>query len=152
MRGDFWTPEREAELRRIRTEHPEYSYDKIGKLMAISRNAAIGKATRLGLRSTAPVARASPGPAGEIQKPPKPNVVVMEAPPGPFLDKDGKPYNMLTAPMSVCRWPYGAFSKGDFHYCGHSAVRHGAPWCQYHRRVVFEQATKNPMKDPSRYY
>lgn len=47
-----WTPEMEADLKRLRAEG--HTFGECSKRLRVSRNACIGKATRLGLARNAP--------------------------------------------------------------------------------------------------
>lgn len=39
---------------------------------------------------------------------------------------------------NTCKWPYGDPLQGEFYFCGHGN-QEGAPYCQYHSKLAFQQ-------------
>lgn len=92
----------------------------------VTRNAVIGKAHRLGLKSRpSPVKADVPKKAAPQQKPkPKPAA---------------KPQRVTLLDLSdkICKWPHGHPGEEDFHFCGKS-VQPGFPYCPEHCAVAYQ--------------
>ena len=57
-----------------------------------------------------------------------------------------KKISLLELREDTCRWPSGDPKNGDFYFCG-CPSRHNSPYCEYHARIAYTQATK---RDPKR--
>jgi GcrA cell cycle regulator len=102
--GLFWTAERDAELQRRVANHEPYK--AIAKAMGVTKNAALGRANRLGLTNPRQPA-ASEAPARGIEFP----------------------------PHGRCLWIHGHVDAGGgVAFCGDKVHAPGAPWCEPHRQ------------------
>lgn len=104
--------------------------NELGKTLGetISRNAVIGKAHRLQLKS-----RPSPiKTKTKITKPTKPSKVK-------GLSEEAKPLpsNILMFSEHVCQWPMGDPSDSDFKFCGKKAIN-GKPYCLEHAKKAYQ--------------
>ena len=114
----------------------------------ISRNAAIGKATRMGFgghvaqpRTTRPkLCRANKrkvvnGQAAKLAPlfNREPFVPSMEELVIPIAERK----TVLTLTEKSCRWPIGDPQLEDFHFCGKEKVD-GLPYCEFHARKAFQ--------------
>lgn len=126
-----WTPERIEILRDLWSQNIRVI--EIAKTLKISRNAVIGKASRLRLPM-----RVRPGMRSTERKP---RVA------GPQLKKS-IPFKLKEVPKAIspvsladikphqCRWPIGDPKHDDFHMCGGQRVDSG-PYCQGHTEVAY---------------
>ncbi len=139
----------------------------------ITRNAVIGKAHRLGLKSRpSPVkaesSRKAP-PQAAVPKVVAPPVAAVPAPPpqaipAPSFERlpmvppmpspapvprrprvEGeKVITLLDLSDKICKWPIGHPDEEDFHFCG-SPVNPGTPYCAEHCAVAYQ--SQLPRKD-----
>ena len=135
-----WTPERVETLRTLHADGLSAS-DIAAQLGGVSRNAVIGKKSRLGLVSNQPVAiRTSP-----VKRVRKPKVSVMSyAPvwqkPSPMLcepvaiedDIPSDPVTFAELRNDQCKFPYG---DRDYTFCGKKQVY--GPYCRLHAARCF---------------
>lgn len=127
-----WTPERDAELKRLRAEG--VSVSKIGEALGVSRNAIAGRLFRLGL--TEP----SKNPIIPKPKPIRGRVAHKERP-------DASSVRMADLTKSQCRWPLWNNKDGggpDFWSCGHPVA--GGVYCAAHMAVAFRPANAPPSE------
>ncbi len=157
----MWTDERIAML----TESWESGMtasqiaEKLGE--GVSRNAVIGKAHRLGLKSrpspvkggdvaAAAAAAAAPVAATAV-------AAVVAAPPPPPAPRaatpraapKGKPAktSLLDLTEKVCKWPIGHPGDADFHFCGKGSQA-PFPYCTEHCLVAYQ--AQLPRRDRDR--
>jgi GcrA cell cycle regulator len=111
----------------------------------ITRCAVIGRISRMRQDNPDSIAyrevpQAAPKPRVRIRKPapPKPSVTA-SVPLEPLQAEDGSYCTPLTAKNGLCRYPYGP-SPAETIYCGRPST---GPWCDGHKRVVFQP--KHPM-------
>lgn len=130
-----WTPDRIAQLKKLHADG--LSFAQIArKIGGISRNAAIGKALRLGLpvRDKARDRQFSGG------RPPRaPRIVAAPIPikaPDPIGD-------LNTIDDRGCRYIADDIRKPGWRCCGHETAE-GTSWCAYHLAIV---AVKPPKKE-----
>ena len=139
-----WTTERVALLKeRI---NAGFTCGQIAREMGLSRNAVIGKATRLGLlgqrasaRTTAPsrIRRREPRP-----KPTTPQHILRALWAQPQLSCAEAPENsanrcsLLELREWHCRWPMGDPTARSFGFCGNKPL-HGLPYCPAHARIGY---------------
>lgn len=117
-----WTDERIEELKKLWAEG--LSTGEIGKRIGVSKNAVVGKAHRLGLKSRpSPIKRAKPKPKAEPAK-----VTIFD----------------LTA--HSCRWPHGDPKHDNFHFCGKQTVP-GKPYCAEHCALAYVSSSKSRGDD-----
>lgn len=115
-----WTKEREAELADLFKQG--LSAGQIGAKMHVTRNAIIGKVSRLGLSRlavVAPTVKVSPA-----AKPAAP--IVCEAVPKP------PGLSIIELNHNQCRYPFG---DHDYTFCGKICVPK-RPWCPEHNLLV----------------
>lgn len=114
----FWTPEREDTLRTyVAAGMP---YKEIGQLLGCGKNAAIGKAGRMGIDGTNPNAN----PRG-----PEPTTLLQRL---DALD--------VFPPAGRCVFPHGDPGKPDFHFCSAAAHETGASYCDEHHKLCVPNA------------
>lgn len=156
-----WTEDRVELLKKL-WAHGLSCSQIAGRLGYVSRNAVIGKVTRLGLPGRATTvrqkvrrapnafggalngkrsARAAPRPPGN------PVVRAVFAATGPVDVTPEESVIPLTERKTVatigandCRWPIGDPQRSDFHFCGKGAVP-GIPYCEHHARKAFQPPT-----------
>ncbi len=121
---DFWTPERKAELRKLWDDG--LSTREIGRRMGITKNAAIGKAHRLGLKA-------------------RPNRVRKRG--APMRPKAGKPEPMAMLAGPQCAWPIGAPGDKHFHFCETRAID-GKPYCAEHEARAHQHSPLKRISAP----
>ena len=120
-----WTEEKVQELRRL--WDAGYSASAIGKQIALSKNAVIGKAHRLGLKPRpSPIKRSVVKP---LPKPFEPVAPVAEPTPTPPMPVVAAPKERSGGPK--CLWPIGDPGDANFHFCGKPIVP-GKPYCADH--------------------
>jgi GcrA cell cycle regulator len=90
----------------------------------ITRNAVIGKAHRLGLKS-----RPSPLKAVPPQKP--------AAKPVKEKKESEEKITILTLTERICKWPIGHPGEPDFHFCGKKS-QPGQPYCAKHASMAYQ--------------
>lgn len=110
------------------------SYSQIGGELGCTRNAAIGKAKRLGLQQGKNETGGGTRRVIQTRKRVQPmsrSKVVAEEPP-PVLDDQGAAITLATVGSKQCRW-YVADSSGvDGQLCANPTPA-GKPWCDHHR-------------------
>jgi GcrA cell cycle regulator len=109
-----WTPERTAAL--IALWNEDICASEIGRRLAITKNAVIGKAFRLQLRK-----RRVPPPTPSQEQ----SVIRMER-----------------LSTGMCSWPLGENGPEGFHFCGAPTVP-GKPYCATHCRLAYVPANRS---------
>jgi GcrA cell cycle regulator len=109
-----WNPERTAAL--ITLWNEGICASEIGRRLAVTKNAVIGKAFRLQLRK-----RRQP-PAAPSQEQ---SVVRLER-----------------LSTGMCSWPLGEADRGGFHFCAAPTVP-GKPYCATHCRLAYVPANRS---------
>ena len=148
--ADWWTHEREKELRKLWAEG--HSCSTIGDKIGNTRNAVIGKVHRLGLPERAQ-------PAHPVKRPRKlafpraeKQISVSNTGSSPIptigsqlkvIESDAfKPVNgnrrilVVDLTSMMCRWPLGNPGSEDFTFCGATKCSSNDAYCQEHRRVA----------------
>jgi len=136
--GFIWTDDNIKSLREM-CANPELSFRDIGDALGCSRNAAIGKAGRLGIQSaTSRATVAAKIKEGALKSafvrrarnsfvpredPPLPPPVITEAIPLHL--------SIMELASRTCRWPYG---DGPFTYCGCETAS-DAVYCAAHMEI-----------------
>lgn len=153
-----WTDERIEMLRQLWENGLTASQiaDKLGQ--GLSRNAVIGKAHRLGLKSRPSPVKTGDS-AGETDAPAStetapaaaapaavvamaagdPPAVRKPAPPRPPVAAQGKSgkTSLLDLSDKICKWPIGHPGEPDFHFCGKPSQA-GFPYCSEHCAVAYQ--------------
>ena len=130
-----WTPQR-IEILTARVKDGTI-YSVIASELGITRNAAIGKAKRLGLTGErgrgrwTPAARAGGFVRRPAQKAKRPALAPAPIQPIPLDAPPALGVNLLDLRPRHCRWPYGDPRSADFHFCGHEAPI-DKPYCAFH--------------------
>ena len=136
-----WTP-LDAELTRLHATG--IPFREIGKSLGVTRNAAIGRAGRLGLTSRKPGSRRQEGQFPRSAKlaqprPAAPTTAISIPKPSPAPAQTCPPVRLENARGEQCRFPLWADDGNpDFLVCGAP----GYPWCEFHKRQVFSQQGK----------
>lgn len=153
----FWTQEADAALRARVGVIPSYAViaGELSKLFGhhITRNAALGRARRIGLSS---------GPRVRIDRPPReykprpavyfrkratvanarghrPQTELPDLPPpadDPLIVPIEQRRSILDLGADDCRWPFGDPGSVEFYLCG-GRVREGDSYCQHHCRMAY---------------
>ena len=148
LRKSFdWTDERHDELRKM--VDMKMSNEDIAERFGVSRNAIIGKKSRLGLSEAS--RRVS-----RRKAPPKPAEIQQSAPRG--SERPTKPVSVSggcfhpehpeSSPMAspghhrFCRYPFGSSKTGDLTWCGEPA-QVGSSYCEEHHILCHAPAKKN---------
>ncbi len=132
-----WTKERDAELVKLREQG--FSAAQIAvKLGGLTRSAVIGRADRMGLRSTKRAAQPRPA----VQRPVRNTPFVPPATllPVPAIDQQSEaPVALLDLEPHHCRWPV---SEAHYLFCAATQLD-GSSYCRRHfgisRRGVANQ-------------
>jgi hypothetical protein len=147
----FWTDERVEQAKALYAEG--LSHRRIGKILGCSRNACIGKLTRLGLAGPHGSSPRKQGhhtgervtrPTGPRQSPRR-TLTVKDREDALALEPLGPVAEF--APRGTCQFTYGDVAEPDWRMCG----RPGFPWCEHHKAVVFVagSAAARGIPDPA---
>jgi GcrA cell cycle regulator len=107
--------------------------EKLGE--GVTRNAVIGKAHRLGLKSRPSPVKSEPAQA----KAAKPKAKAK-------AKASGK-VSLLELTERICKWPIGHPTDADFHFCGKPS-KAGFPYCDEHCEVAYQ--AQAPRRDRPR--
>lgn len=126
-----WTDERIDKLKKLWDDG--LSASQIAKELGegVTRNAVIGKAHRLGLKS-----RPSPVKADKDKKKAAPKRVPKKS--------DKQLVTLLDLTDRMCKWPIGHPGDADFHFCG-KASEAGMPYCASHCAEAYQ--AQPPRRD-----
>ena len=140
---DTWTAERVELLQR--GFQAGLSCRDIARDIGVSRNAVIGKISRLGL-SRPKLARAGGGERNCGVKARRSSIfsqrhilTALRADPLPADDvpiHNGHCCSLLELSSENCRWPIGYPGAIDFRFCGNQPVK-GLPYCAGHARLAY---------------
>ncbi len=118
---DVWTDDRISKLKKLWSEG--LTTGEIGKRLGVSKNAVVGKAHRLGLKSRpSPIRR-----AGKKAEPKK---------------EEAKVYTLANLTTMTCRWPIGDPKEENFHFCG-KPIFQTKPYCAEHCAAAYVGSNKN---------
>ena len=143
-----WTDERIAVLRKLWDDG--LSASQIAKELAegVTRNAVIGKAHRLGLKSRpSPVKTDASKKAAAAKPAPKKAT--------PKKKKSSSKISLLELTDRMCKWPLGHPGEADFHFCGKNSEV-GMPYCASHCVEAYQaqpprrDRRNQPVKAPIR--
>ena len=143
---NFWTEEREAELRKLWTDGQ--SGGVIAKKLNISRNAIIGKVHRLGLPKRQSTCRIVRIPARRKIAParPAPAISVTPLPPEPPAPATALRLSIMQLTDFTCKCGLGDPKHADFAFCG-LPVKPGSRYCPDHHPLMFSTVrTENARK------
>ena len=141
-----WTTER-VELLKLRFAEG-LSCREIAADIGVSRNAVIGKISRLNLtrdkgrtqtlrqKDTAPRSKASARLRQLLIK-----IVPSELEPEPFIEAEpihnGHTCSLFELSKETCRWPISTPGHADFCFCGNTPID-GMPYCAGHSRMAYK--------------
>jgi GcrA cell cycle regulator len=152
----FWTIANIDRLKKLFADG--LSFGQIGGVMGCSRNAAIGKAGRIGLTSKGrPIGYVNHKKVGRpaVKRAPSQNVH-----PGFWdIDQEGKPFIRPEAPPppemvrcsileltpTSCRFPFGQPKDPGFFFCGNETGDKKNPYCPYHMGIAYN--APSPRRD-----
>ena len=129
MSGELWTKERDAALRKMREQG--YSFGQIAvELGLATRNAAIGRANRLGLPKEPRVRREKQSRV-ERHTPFRSPAMKTES----FVEEYVAPTTLFIFDLEShhCRWPIG--DVAPYTFCG-GTKQDGSSYCGHHHRVA----------------
>lgn len=133
-----WTEERIEKLQQLWDKGLSASQiaEELGD---VTRNAVIGKAHRLGLKSRpSPVKSDAAKPVRKAAAPAAPRKAKPAAPKKPTK------VTLLDLTERICKWPNGHPGDDDFQFCGKPA-QPGFPYCPEHCSVAYQ--AQLPRKD-----
>ena len=138
-----WTDERIAQLKKCWDKGLSASQIATELGEGVTRNAVIGKAHRLGLKSRpSPVktdAKKAKAPAAK-KAAPKPKAAAKTD------SSKVKHITLLELNERICKWPIGHPGEEDFHFCGESSEA-GHPYCAKHCGEAYQaQAPRRARK------
>jgi GcrA cell cycle regulator len=145
-----WTAER-VELLKSRFE-AGLSCREIAGEIGVSRNAVIGKLSRLSLVSEksgeAPPSTRKDAARGRRKSVPRLQHQMLEAiygEPQPAADDapihNGHCCSLLELTVERCRWPIGIPGDKDFCFCGNMPIE-GLPYCPGHSRLAYRPSSR----------
>jgi GcrA cell cycle regulator len=141
MTLETWTSERVEQLRHC--VGTGLTCSQIAAEIGVTRNAVIGKISRLGLSTTRP-AGGSPACTPRVRRPRRllrlfgagapdlaPDASAAEAP-----IESAHRCSLIEIGHDKCRWPLGDPQQADFVLCGNDALR-GFSYCVGHARMAY---------------
>lgn len=137
-----WTPAQIDRLRQLWDEG--LSTAEIGRRMAISKNAVVGKAHRLDLPGRpSPIKQRAPGAPPPPPPPARARKLdlasLLSLPQAPPMRQEAAPQPALPRPAAdsrhACCWPIGDPGTAAFRFCGEHA-RPGRPYCPEHHAIA----------------
>ena len=143
-----WTEERVA-LLKARVD-AGLTCAQIAREIGVSRNAVIGKLSRLGLSRVKGVPAGQPG--RTVPKMPRPRIVIQQRTSPlalttrqlplaqPVVDS-GPRRSLLELAQGHCRWPLSEPGAADFGFCGKEQVE-GLSYCAAHARMAYRAGSR----------
>ncbi|GEO79939.1 GcrA family cell cycle regulator [Pararhodospirillum oryzae] len=117
-----WNDDNIEQLKRLWAEG--LTTGEIGKELGVSKNAVVGKAHRLGLKS-----RPSPIKRGAKEAKPEPKI-----------------RSLVDLSAHTCRWPIGDPRDPGFHFCGKPTLP-GKPYCAEHAAIAYVSSNRSKDED-----
>jgi GcrA cell cycle regulator len=125
---------------------------EIANEIGVSRNAVIGKISRLNLTRDKGVMRTKKDPAAPIKRPrgaQKLRQILLksraEAAPEPLLPDrpihNGHTCSLFELSKDTCRWPISTPGQADFCFCGNPPLD-GMPYCAGHSRLAYRVSAR----------
>ena len=124
---------------------------EIAAQIGVSRNAVIGKMSRLKLAREKPgAARAAKKEAADAHRPRgaiKLRQIILRAPPceadlaGDEPIHNGHTCSLFELSKETCRWPISTPGAADFCFCGNPPAE-GLPYCAGHSRLAYRTSTQ----------
>jgi len=141
-----WTEERVDTLRRL--FEAGVSFAAIAAELNITRNAAIGKAHRLGLYREAPAQLGGRPKSQKEQRPRKERVFFVKRsvplPPETHAADAGPLHiGLFDLTDATCKFPFG--TQTPFTFCGH-ATAPGLPYCKAHCLIAYQPVDQRRQK------
>ena len=144
-----WTDEMIA---RLRVLHPKLSCARLADTLnaefgtTFTRNAVIGKSSRLGLGTAwqpanrvKPQSRTTPfRPPRPVAEPVLPIEQISDLPP----DISPCAVTLMKLTAHTCRWPLSDPKTTGFMFCGAQPID-GSPYCPRHYRIAYQPAARN---------
>jgi len=139
---NVWTIERIESLKR--GFEAGWSCRQIADEIGVSRNAVIGKLSRLGLtraaRGETPPGKRKPAPGMPAPKRQQQLLAAVYAGAAPeAIDApihSGHPCSLFELTEQKCRWPISTPGADDFRFCGNTSLD-GQPYCAGHTRLAY---------------
>lgn len=150
-----WSEERIAQLKRFHQDGLTSS--QIAREIGVTRNAVIGKLSRLGLSRPRDVVRAQQKRAAKLLRPRRARFSIVAkngalapafaAPPPPAATPtapaievapvfEGRGCTLLELSHGKCRWPIDGPDGKEVFFCGNDRVE-GLPYCSAHARLAY---------------
>ncbi|MFC1732259.1 GcrA family cell cycle regulator [candidate division KSB1 bacterium] len=134
---NVWTPDLVISLTRYWEEGVPSS--EIGRRLGITKNAAVGKAHRLGLKKRQSPVRTPPAIAAN---PRGSGVDVKSAQVSPVVTTpNSKGVDLFGLTEKNCHWPEGEPGTSEFYFCGEPAVP-DKPYCGAHCARAYVKSSK----------
>lgn len=140
-----WTPDRIKELKRL--HEAGRTCGQIAREIGLTRNAVIGKMSRLGLSRPPgePAPRRKEGPKESPRRSLHRILKMMRAAAGPQPEEApigcGQRTSLSDLGAQNCRWPIGSPGTDDFGFCGNAPVA-GLPYCPGHARMAYQSTAR----------
>lgn len=128
-----WTDDRIEQLKKLWEKGLSASQiaDELGD---VTRNAVIGKAHRLGLKSRPSPVKVDTKKAAKAKAKPAPK-------------EEPQKIGLLDLTERICKWPIGHPGEEEFHFCGRPSEP-GVPYCKEHCAMAYQ--SQIPRKDRPR--
>ena len=141
-----WTDDRIAQLQKLWDQGLSASQIAAELGEGVTRNAVIGKAHRLGLKSRPSPVKTDQPKAKAPAKSENPAPAKAKPAPKPAAPKS-KLVTLLDLTERVCKWPIGHPGDEDFHFCG-APSEAGHPYCAKHCAEAYQ--AQAPRRDRKR--